>query len=272
MVTKIIFINIVLFLANGLLTEGNALTRLLTLGSDTIFYPLEYWRFLTYGFVHSPGGINHILFNMLGLFFLGYEVERRLGSKEFLRFYLATIIFGGIVWGISNINTVSGCLGASGGVVGVCLLFALLFPNRTVYFFGILPLPAWLFGIFIVVYDLMGTLNAFGDQRVAYAVHLAGAFFAAVYLHFRWNFGRMLDRLYGWFLAPIFKPRPKRPKMKIHNPDEEEKKRPKTEDEKLAEQVDEVLKKYARVGEHGLTEQERDLLKKASEIYKNKRR
>ena len=237
------------------------------LQSSTIFYTLEYWRFLTYGFVHNPGGINHILFNMLGLFFLGPEVERRLGSREFLRFYLATIILGGVVWGAMNCNTNSGCLGASGGTVGVCILFALMFPHRILYIWGILPLPAYAVGALIVIMDVMGALNTFGERNIAYAVHLAGAFFAFVYLNRQWNFGRTLDRFYGRFLAP----HPKKPKMKIYNPDEEEKKRPKTEEEKFADQVDEVLKKYSHVGEYGLTDQEREILKKASEHYKNKK-
>ena len=265
MITKIIVVNVALFLANGLLTKGNALTALLMLQSETIYHPVEYWRFLTYGFVHTPlPEINHILFNMLGLFFLGYEVERRLGSKEFLWFYLATVIFGGVVWGILNINTQSSCLGASGGVVGVCVLFVFMFPHRTVYFFGILPLPAWVFGAFIVGMDVMGALNAgpLAGQRIAFAVHLAGAYFAFIYNSYRWNIGRMLERM--------FTRQPRKPKLKVYKPEKEEK-RPKTEEEKLSEQVDEVLKKYSRVGESGLTEAERDLLKKASEVYKNKK-
>jgi len=268
MVMKIIVINIVLFLANGLLGNGKALTELLMLQSDTIFYPWEYWRFLTYGFVHDYTGINHILFNMLGLFFLGPEVERRLGSREFLRFYLATIVFGGVIWGILNIHTQSACLGASGGVVGVCILFALMFPNRILYMWGILPLPAYAVGALIVIMDIMGALEVgpFGKQRIAFAVHLTGAYFAFIYNSYQWNFGRTLERLYGRFLAP----RPKKPKLKVYNPEEEEKKRPKTEEEKFADQVDEVLKKYSHVGELGLTEQEREILKKASEAYKNK--
>jgi len=267
MVTKIIFVNVVLFLANGLLTEGNALTTLLMLHSETIFRPWEYWKFLTYGFVHNPTGILHILCNMLGLFFLGAEVERRLGSKEFLRFYLATILSGGVIWGILNIHTTSACLGASGGVVGVCVLFAFLFPHRTVYFFGVFPMPAWMLGVFIVVMDIMGALQVGpqAGQRIAFAVHLAGAYFAFVYNSYQWNFGRMFERL-GRFFAR----KPKKPKLKVYDGDKEEK-RPKTEGERLSEQVDDVLKKYSRVGESGLTEAERDILNKASEIYKNKK-
>ena len=269
MVAKIIIINVVLFLANGLLGNGKALTELLMLQSDTIFYPWEYWRFLTYGFVHDYTGINHILFNMLGLFFLGPEVERRIGSREFLRFYLATILFGGVIWGILNLHTQSACLGASGGVVGVCILFVLMFPRRILYIWGILPLPAYAVGAIIVIMDIMGALKVgpLEKQRVAFAVHLAGAYFAFIYNSYQWNFGRTLERLYGRFLAP----RPKKPKLKVYNPEEEEKKRPKTEEEKLADQVDEVLKKYSRLGESGLTDQEREILKKASEHYKNKK-
>ena len=267
MVTKIIVVNIAFFLANGLLTDNNALTALLRLTSDTIYHPLEYWRFLTYGFVHSPSGIQHIAFNMLGIFFLGPEVERRLGSKEFLRFYLLTIVFGGVVWGVCNINTASKCLGASGGVVGVCVLFALLYPNRTILFWFI-PMPAWVLGVIIVGKDIIGALGI-GDQRVAFAVHLAGAYFAFVYNGYRWNFGRMLDKLHSWFIAPIFTRKPKKPKLNIYRPEEETQK-PKTDEDKLAEQVDDVLKKYARVGEAGLTEAEREILRKAGEHYRNK--
>lgn len=273
MITYIIVINVILFFANGfLLTSDNKewLTRFLLLDSSTIRHPLYYWKFLTYGFVHDPRGIQHILFNMLGLFFLGGEVERRLGSREFLRFYLATIIFGGIVWSICNINTVSGCLGASGGVVGVCILFALMFPHRTLYFFGVVPIPAWAFAILIVVMDVAGAIGI-GHQRVAYAVHIAGAFFAFMYDSYRWNFGRMFDsikkRLTGGFRRPNSSNRSsssKKPELNLFKPDNEE--------DKMSKQVDEVLKKYSRVGESGLTAKEREILKKASNHYQKKHR
>ncbi len=48
-----------------------------------------WWQFLTYGFVHDISGITHLLFNMVGLYVFGRDVELRMGRMEFLRFYLA---------------------------------------------------------------------------------------------------------------------------------------------------------------------------------------
>ena len=45
-----------------------------------------FWQVFTYQFVH--GGMSHLLSNMIGLFFFGVAVERRVGSKEFLLLYL----------------------------------------------------------------------------------------------------------------------------------------------------------------------------------------
>ena len=62
----------------------------------------------------------HIVFNMFGLFIFGREVEDRYGRFEFLRFYLATIVFGGLIWLLTDRASV----GAPG--VLLVLLAALL--------------------------------------------------------------------------------------------------------------------------------------------------
>lgn len=270
-ITKIIIVNVVIFLVNGLFfPDDHALANLLALNSQTIYHPLFYWKFLTYGFAHDPGNIMHIGGNMLSLFFLGYQVERKLGSREFLLFYLATIIFGGIAWSTSNINTVSSCWGASGGVVGVVILFALFFPRDTILFMFMFPIPAWALGVFIVANDILGAFGYQGHARVAYMVHIAGAAFAFMYYNYGWNFSRAVDRIKKPFSGPLFKRKPKKPKLNLYNPPPEETDRKKTDEEIFAEKVDEVLKKYARFGEGNLTEEERNILKSASERYKEK--
>ncbi len=267
MVTKIIVLNVAVFLINGLLTENNALEVLLRLTSNTIREPWNYWKFLTYGFVHAPKTFWHIGGNMLSLFFLGYDVEYRLGSREFLRFYLATIIFGGVCWGLANISMHSACLGASGGVVGVVVLYALYFPHRTLLLWGVLPIPAWAIGAFVVGSDLFGAMGL-GQEGIAFAVHLAGAAFAVGYFYFRWDFGNML----GSLTRPFAGWKSRKPKLNIYRPEEDKAPKRKTDDEKLGEKVDEILKKYSRYGESSLTNEERDILKKASEEYQKKYR
>ncbi len=60
------------------------LSDFLAVHVDTLTHPLFWWQYLTAGFAHAPG-FNHILCNMLVLFFLGRDVEEAYGPKEFLR-------------------------------------------------------------------------------------------------------------------------------------------------------------------------------------------
>ncbi|MGL6194823.1 MAG: rhomboid family intramembrane serine protease [Thermoguttaceae bacterium] len=271
MVTKIIIANVILFFANGFLSgegaQANWLTNFLALTSNTLFQPWNYWKFITYGFAHDPNTIWHIAGNMLGLFFLGREVERRLGSREFLFFYLFTIVFSGLVWAITNINTVSACMGASGGVVGVVILFTLFYPTRTLMLNFFIPVPAWAVAIFILVMDMSGAVGLRGEQRIAFAAHLAGAAFAALYFYFMVDF----TSTFGSWKRKIFTPRPKKPKYNVFDPEPNKpQKQSNPEEEKMAKRVDEILKKYSAFGEASLTQEEREYLKKASGEYKKK--
>ncbi|MCL6349527.1 rhomboid family intramembrane serine protease, partial [Pectobacterium carotovorum subsp. carotovorum] len=54
-----------------------------------------YWQFFTYQFVH--GDFFHLAFNMLALFFFGVPVERKIGTKEFILYYLLIGTIGGIL-------------------------------------------------------------------------------------------------------------------------------------------------------------------------------
>src|SRR3954468_3896013 len=102
MVIKLIILNGIVFLAEVIagwdpLTGHNAVTSALATSDMTIIRPLFWWQFLTAGFVHSEG-LNHILFNMLGLYCFGMPLEERYGRREFLRFYLIAVVLGMIVW------------------------------------------------------------------------------------------------------------------------------------------------------------------------------
>src|SRR5439155_17454256 len=132
MVIKLIIINGIVFFAEivfGNDLRGNWIASLLGLHPDTIVRPLYWWQFVTAGFVHDPDHLNHILFNMLGLYFFGTPLEERYGRREFLRFYLTAIVLGFIVWSATNYlmaGTAAGnvlCYGVSGGVTASLLLF-----------------------------------------------------------------------------------------------------------------------------------------------------
>ena len=146
-----------------------------------IVYKYWIWQFVTYMFVH--GGISHLFFNMFGLFIFGTPVERQLGSKEFLLFYLLTGtlsgIFSFIAYLIAGVNVV--LVGASGAIFSVMLAFAVFYPHARIFVFGILPVKA---PILVVVYAGIELFNQVVGTRagVAHLTHLAGFGFAFLYM------------------------------------------------------------------------------------------
>lgn len=279
MVVKLIIINGLIFLAELLAGRNaagqNYLATLLGVHASTIVQPAYWFQFLTAGFVHDPENIQHILFNMLGLYVFGMALEDRYGSKEFLRFYLIAVVLGFIVWSATHYSLLANeftgqelekeakrfvCFGASGGVTAATLLFCLLYPRRTLMINFLFPVPAWVVGGLIIVTNLLG-----GAKGVAYDVHLVGAAFAAIYWYFGLNFGRLpgFDRIGKMFGKPQkwFKPRPP---LKVHDPEHYY--------EDLDAEADRLLAKVAREGLSSLTNQERRLLEDYSRRTRQKLR
>ncbi|MCR5046360.1 MAG: rhomboid family intramembrane serine protease [Treponema sp.] len=146
-----------------------------------------YWQLFTYMFMH--GSWSHLISNMIGLIFFGIYVEKSLGSKEFLLFYiLCGIICGAASLGIYVLNQYWQIVlvGASGAVYAVLLIFAVIFPRSTVFIFGLIPVPA---PLLVVIYAGIAIFDqVFGmRQGVAHLTHLSG--FAAAWLYSVVRFG-----------------------------------------------------------------------------------
>jgi membrane associated rhomboid family serine protease len=229
---------------------------------DTLTRPWMWWQLLTSGFVHDPWKVDHIIFNLLTLFFLGRDVEEWYGTREFVRLYLVMLVFSSLVWAVSERlffpQVRSNEFGASGSIAGVVVLFALLFPRRTLMMFFVLPLPAWLVGVLAVGYDIYGATGRTG-QHVAYAAHLGGAAFALAYYNFHWNLGNIVRPAVLWIKNRS------RPPLKVFKPDD-------GPDEQLSEdEVDRILKKIHREGESSLTAKERRMMDRAAREYRRRR-
>lgn len=281
-VIQLIVVNVLVFLVNYLFAHSPGsktndwIMRLLELQPDTLVHPLRWYQFLTYGFAHSPGSLTHVWFNMIGLYFFGRAIEDRFGWKEFLRFYLAAIVIGGIVWSLRNYlitgpleRNVGGeireewplLLGASGGVTAVVILFCLYYPRATLLLFFFIPTPAWLAGLLIVLVDMFGA----GPDRVAHDVHLTGAAFAAVYWYFGWHFGRMPGMAgIGRMIKAASKSLQAKPDLRVHDPD------PSYDD--LDEEGDRLVEKVGREGMASLTPREREALEAYSRRMRQKHR
>lgn len=135
------------------------------------------WQLLSYGFLH--GGLFHLAFNLFGLYSFGGTLERYLGSAAFLRLYLYCIVGAGLTQlAVATAAVQDGDLyptvGASGGVFGVVLAFAMLFPKaRVMLLIPPIPMPAWVMVILFVVIEL--TLGVTGTASgIAHFAHLGG--------------------------------------------------------------------------------------------------
>jgi membrane associated rhomboid family serine protease len=101
------------------------------------FYP---WQLVTYGFLH--GSLSHLIFNMLGLWMFGGELERLWGQQRYWHLLLASLLTAGLAQLLvtfllgSRVPTV----GASGALFGLLLAYAVVFPRRQFDLVGFLPM------------------------------------------------------------------------------------------------------------------------------------
>ena len=202
---KILLItNLALFVLN--LIVGDAMTLRLGLSPQAVFEQLAVWQPITYMFLHSTGGLGHVLFNMLALWMFGTELERTWGTRFFTKYYFVTGIGAGLaslvlsLWvdGIYYSTTV----GASGAIYGLLVAYATYFPHRTIFLI-IFPLPARVFVIIAGVLAFMNSIAGPGSG-VAHSAHLAGLLIGYLYLkglrmrpmdeikyrYLRWKMGR----------------------------------------------------------------------------------
>ncbi len=240
----------------GQLLSHNWLTEAWILPKGWYHEPWQAYRLLTYGFLHSPGDMWHILLNMFVLWLFGREVEARYGQREFLLFYLVAIVVAGLVWSIAEIPSPmpSAVLGASGGIAAVVILFAMNYPHRTMLFMFIIPMPMWVAAVIMVVWDAFGAIQRSGT--IACTAHLGGAMFGFLYFQWGWRLERLLP---GGSLWKRLRPRPK---LRVHDPES-------AADAEKA--VDEILKKIQDHGRDSLTRRERRILEEASREYQKRR-
>ena len=146
------------------------------------FVGFEPWQVVSYAFLH--GGVAHIAFNMYALYVFGGMTERVLGPRRFLWLYFASVLTAGIVqlFVVSAMSDqgIGPTVGASGGVFGVMLAFAMLFPHsRLMLLFPPIPLKAWVLVAGYAVIEL--TSGVFrSNSGVAHFAHLGGMLGAAI--------------------------------------------------------------------------------------------
>jgi len=198
-VLHILVIDTVLWL---LAATGHLTTVKLAL-SDTF----QVWQIFSYMWVHDS--FFHLFSNMLGLYFLGTEVERALGALRFLRFYVVCgVAAGAFTWLIALFMTALDTRGASGAVFGVIAAFSMLWPDRKLMLlFPPVPIKAFwllpmLFGIQLVFgggVDLWGQLGGVAAAFLMLSKKVAPKL-SWQQLRYRWNRYRARNRLRAVYL------------------------------------------------------------------------
>ena len=163
-------------------------------------------QFITNMFMHDADGWSHLLFNMFALWMFGSQLEKYLGSKRFLIFYLICGIGASVFielsipfsasqfaksaeamgqaaqnnWSAEDLKNIYkhqySALGASGAIMGIMAAYAYLFPNTELYLMFIpIPLKAkFVIPFFILLEVFMGVRQIAGDN-VGHFAHIGGA-------------------------------------------------------------------------------------------------
>ena len=142
------------------------------------------WQPVTYLFIH--GDVFHILFNMLGIWMFGVELERRWGTPFFLRYYAvtgvgaaATVIAVGLLpFDVTAMTYKAVTIGASGALYGLLLAYAVYYPDRPILMFMLFPVPA---KYFVIIIGAIAFLSGPGG-RVSNTAHLGGLIVGYLYL------------------------------------------------------------------------------------------
>lgn len=259
MVKRLVIANVVVFAVTLLLPE--IVFEWLAFQPRRIV--LRPWAPVTYMFVH--GGLGHLFFNMLMLFFFGPPLEARWGEREFLKFYMVCGLGGAA---LSFLFLPASIVGASAALYGVMLAFAMNWPKAPIYIFGIFPVEArYLVGFMAVVSLLSAVDSTTGGSNVAHFAHLGGLITGWIYLKADWRSGAALGTVRRAATR-------KRRLAIVPGDDAEEAEAPARtrstpkEDTGLYDQVDAVLDKISAEGMSALTPDELELLDEVSRKHR----
>ncbi len=207
------------------------------------------WQLVTYQFLH--GGLFHILINMLVLWMFGVELERVWGAAGFLRFYLICGIVAGLGMVIFSYGRIP-VVGASGAIFGLLGAFALYWPERMVFIWGIFPIKMKHFVLIIGIFTLIAGFSE-AQTGVAHLAHL---------------FGLLMGLFYCWKLdprQPLLAPLSDYLKSRKHKKKQDQWRQHEIEKQKLLRQADELLDKMDRVGWENLSAEEQRRIREISE-------
>ncbi|MDO8528832.1 MAG: rhomboid family intramembrane serine protease [Nanoarchaeota archaeon] len=168
--------NVVLFILFTILIYSNSkFLDYIALKPSNIFQGKYLWTFITSMFMH--GGFFHLFVNMFSMLFVGNLVEKILGSKRYVWFYLISGLFAGALFVLSALifpgDLGTYAVGASGALFGLIGMLMLVTPNLPVYMMFI-PIPIKLKFAAPIMLILLWLISILGNVPIGNTAHLGG--------------------------------------------------------------------------------------------------
>ena len=259
---QVILINAVIFILLNVIIAATPkevsvnVIRFIALPANVTDSLLMFWTYFTYMFVHLA--FNHLFFNMLLLYMIGKIFSDLYGSKKFLKTYIISALFGGVLYVLSSnliptVSTDSYLIGASAGVMGVIVAVGFLQPNYLVQIFTYrVSLKYVVLTAFILSSVLYIDKNTGG--KVA---HFGGALYGYLFAYYLPK-GLDINNLITNLFSGLMKLFTKKPKIKVVHKNQGHQKKSSTPQDQAA--VDKILDKISKSGYDSLTKKEKEFL------------
>lgn len=237
----LLIINFAIFIVAFLIPAiGDFIYRYGAVHPITVANMIQVWRFITYQFLH--GGVWHLVFNLMVLYFMGPLLERTWGSRAFLKFYLIAGATGGVVYTllvILGILPVGGMVGASGAIYGVVAVIAVMYPRMKVLLYGIIPMTMVWLVVLVIIFSLINIAS--GTNIGGEAAHLTGLAVGFFYVKYKPLLAQMrMNRSKGAWEKKV------------------------QQDFDFQKEVDRILDKVSQQGVQSLTSREKQILQEAT--------
>ena len=239
--------NVAIFFLESLLGLEQLFNNYLGLVPKLLWNNFYVWQPVTYMFLH--GGLMHLLINMVVLWMFGSEIERYWGRKEFLGFYFITGIGSGILTALFSYDSSIPVVGASGAIYGVLLAYGLMFPNRIIHLYFLIPVKVKYFVLFIGGVAFVSSLSDTGSA-VSHLTHLSGMVIGYLYMKSNVKISNLSDS-FGEFKIKRQVKKAERVKKSYEN---------------LRQEIDMILDRINEVGYENLTDEEKQKLEEASRV------
>ena len=235
----------------------------LALSTNLQRLPYHPWVLISYGFLHS--GFLHLFFNMVMLNFAGRLFQTYFTQKQFLGFYILSLIFTGGAFAIlySFMGGVNSIVGASGAVLALLVAVTTYQPLMELQLLLLGRVKLWhITGVILLLDILQFSLGNSGGH----IAHLSGALFGIIYIKLvqsGTDLSLLVTKVIDFF-ANLGKPKTKSPFTRVHkNPPP---KRTPSQGvgvvmkDKKQQQIDEILDKISQSGYDSLTQDEKEFL------------